>query len=120
MQEIYLHLKTMVAMPIRPKSRRENKWKEKRCLQKQFREFVCLVGFRFSQRSNVKVTALAVESEKDAIKEIFSSPISNFHFPYPDKLNNKTIYKTDRNIKFAVKTILLDPNHLDTHSLLFS
>ena len=78
MQEIYLHLKTMVAMPIRPKSRRENKWKEKRCLQKQFREFVCLVGFRFSQRSNVKVTALAVESEKDAIKEISSPSISNF------------------------------------------
>ena len=36
------------------------------------------MGFQFSQPPDVKVTALAVETEKDAIKEISSSSISNF------------------------------------------
>ena len=65
-------------LPCQSDQDQEEKMEREKYLQKQFREFVCLVGFRFSQRSSVKVTALAVESEKDAIKEIFSSPISNF------------------------------------------
>ena len=35
-------------------------------------------GFQFFQPPSVKVTALAVETEKDAIKEISSPSISNF------------------------------------------
>ena len=49
------------------------------------------IGFLFFHPPDVKVTALAVETEKDAIKEISSSSISNFA-TFPSLFENQSFW----------------------------
>ena len=67
------------------------------------------IGFQFSQPVAVKVTALAVETEKDAITEISSPSISNF-------ATSPSLFFHFSNISFTfLKSIFLRSKKMKQH-----